>query len=84
MGWERKRGGSCTADALLRSRRQTDVSRCVRYSGERAFLVTLDAERDADGTVKQLVGTLAHPLNRPRFDAGTRTSWKAMPCCSRG
>ena len=50
------------------------------------YVITLDADtrlpRDA---VRRLVGKMAHPLNRPRFDAATRSeSSKAMRCCSRG
>ena len=73
MGWERKRGKLSEFNAFLRGRAtdrfsevvgQTEMLPLIR------FVITLDTDtqlpRDAAG---QLVGTMAHPLNRPRFDA---------------
>ena len=49
------------------------------------YVITLDADtqlpRDA---ARRLVGTLAHPLNRPRFDPAQGRSSRATACCSRG
>ncbi|MCU0835486.1 MAG: cyclic beta 1-2 glucan synthetase [Chromatiaceae bacterium] len=74
MGYERKRGKLAELNALLREGRRdgfalvvgaTAVLRGVRY------VITLDTDtqlpRDA---ARQLVGTLAHPLNRAVYDAG--------------
>ena len=74
MGWERKRGkldelnelltgtGGTTFAALGGS--ASDVPTGVRY------VITLDADtRLPRGAVNRLVGTMAHPLNRPVFDA---------------
>jgi cyclic beta-1,2-glucan glucanotransferase len=73
MGWERKRGKIEEFNRLLRGAVDTSFSVQV---GELAILpsvrycITLDTDtrlpRDA---AKQLVGIIAHPLNRPRFDA---------------
>ena len=73
MGWERKRGKIEEFNRLLRG--ATDTSFTVQV-GELAILpsvrycITLDTDtrlpRDA---AKQLIGIIAHPLNRPRFDA---------------
>ncbi|MGH7318695.1 MAG: glucoamylase family protein, partial [Candidatus Rokuibacteriota bacterium] len=74
MGWERKRGKLHELNRLLRGARDTTflgiggrppgVPAAVRY------VITLDADtrlpRDA---ARRLVGTIAHPLNRPAFDA---------------
>ncbi|PKU24746.1 glycosyl transferase [Telmatospirillum siberiense] len=74
LGWERKRGKLHELNRLLRGATDTtfididglppSVSADVRY------VVTLDADtrlpRDA---VRRLIGKMAHPLNRPRFDA---------------
>ncbi|HXG88325.1 MAG TPA: glucoamylase family protein [Vicinamibacterales bacterium] len=73
MGWERKRGKIEEFNRLLRGATDTtfdvqvgDVSILphVRYC------ITLDADtllpRDS---ARKLVGIIAHPLNRPRFDA---------------
>src|SRR2546428_3178080 len=44
----------------------------VASSGVR-YVMTLDADtRLPRGAVDRLVGTMAHPLNRPRFDPGRR------------
>ncbi|MDQ3057736.1 MAG: hypothetical protein M3Q96_08420, partial [Pseudomonadota bacterium] len=72
MGEERKRGKLAALnaylrggarDAFLRVAGDTDVLTNVRY------VITLDTDtqlpRDA---AHELVGTLAHPLNRARFD----------------
>ena len=73
MGWERKRGKIEEFNRLLRGASDTGFSVQV---GEVAILpsvrycITLDTDtrlpRDA---AKALVGIIAHPLNRPRFDA---------------
>ena len=72
MGYERKRGKLTEFNALLRGGPRTCFSAVV---GETAILpaikyvITLDTDtqlpRDA---ARQLVGTMAHPLNRPVFD----------------
>jgi len=73
MGWERKRGKLHEFNRLLRGDQTTsflatgDVPQGVRY------VITLDADtRLPIDTVRRLVGTAAHPLNRPRHDAQTR------------
>ena len=75
MGWERKRGkleqlnqfvlgGDATAFSL-----QEGDSHALR--GFR-FVVTVDGDSILPpGSVARLVGTLAHPLNRPEFDQTT-------------
>ncbi len=74
MGWERKRGklhelnqllrGSQTTTFLAVGGRPPEAPPAVRY------VITLDADtRLPRGAACRLVGTMAHPLNRPRFDA---------------
>jgi cyclic beta-1,2-glucan synthetase len=74
IGWERKRGKLHELNRLLRSAGATtfvDVDGAppspppgVRY------VVTLDSDtRLPRDTVRRLIGKMAHPLNRPRFDA---------------
>ncbi len=73
MGWERKRGKLRELNRLLRG--ATDTS-FVMADGEPAgvapniqYVVALDADtRLPIGSVRRMVGTLAHPLNHPRFD----------------
>ena len=72
MGWERKRGKLHELNRLLRgatdttflaAARRPDVPAGVRY------VITLDADtRLPRGAANRLVGTMAHPLNRPVFD----------------
>jgi cellobiose phosphorylase len=72
MGYERKRGKLTEFNALLRGGSNECFSQIV---GDRSilpgikFVITLDTDtqlsRDA---ARQLVGTIAHPLNRPQFD----------------
>ncbi|MGH9328852.1 MAG: GH36-type glycosyl hydrolase domain-containing protein, partial [Vicinamibacterales bacterium] len=73
MGWERKRGKLAELNRLLRG--ATDTSYVVQV-GELSvlpsvrFVITLDADTQLPmEAARQLVGTLAHPLNRPRFDS---------------
>ncbi len=73
MGWERKRGKIEEFNRLLRGAADTsftvqvgdlEVLPSVRYC------ITLDTDtRLPRDTAKALIGIIAHPLNRPRFDA---------------
>jgi len=75
MGYERKRGKIMEFNAFLRGGSRDCFSEIV---GETDFLptvkyvITLDTDtqlpRDA---ARRLIGTMAHPLNRPDFDAGS-------------
>jgi len=72
MGWERKRGKLHELNRLLRGATDTsfmieslDVPSSIR------FVITLDADTQLPrGAASRLVGTLAHPLNRPRLEPG--------------
>ena len=71
MGWERKRGKLHELNRLLRGAADTTyIAIGGRLPPEFRFVLTLDADtklpRDA---ARRLVGKIAHPLNRPRFDA---------------
>ena len=74
IGWERKRGKLHELNHLLRG--STDTTFVVAAAGavrplptDVRYVVTLDSDtrlpRDA---IVRLVGKMAHPLNRPRFD----------------
>jgi cyclic beta-1,2-glucan synthetase len=72
MGWERKRGKLHEFNRLLRG--ATDTSFAVQH-GHVAILhsiryvITLDSDTQLPMEAgRTLVGTLSHPLNRPRFD----------------
>ena len=75
MGWERKRGKLHELNRLLRGAtdttfQETDAGSLNVPAGVR-FVITLDADtRLPRETARRLIGKLAHPLNRPRFDPG--------------
>jgi cyclic beta-1,2-glucan synthetase len=76
MGWERKRGKLSELNALLRGSTTTDILTPARAAStppaDVRYVVTLDADtRLPRGAVARLVGTIAHPLNRPSFDSRT-------------
>jgi cyclic beta-1,2-glucan synthetase len=73
MGYERKRGKLEQFNALLRGGEQTafsDIVGDVSILGSIKYIITLDTDtqlpRDAART---LIGNIAHPLNRPVYDA---------------
>ncbi|WP_309663737.1 GH36-type glycosyl hydrolase domain-containing protein [Tabrizicola sp.] len=74
MGWERKRGKLAELNRLLRGANDTSfdvisgaVPQDIRY------VITLDADtRLLRGTVRQMIGKMAHPLNEPRFDGAAQ------------
>jgi len=74
IGWERKRGKLHELNRLLRGAKDTSfmptgAGASPVPSGVR-YVITLDADtRLPRGAACRLVGTIAHPLNRPRFDA---------------
>jgi cyclic beta-1,2-glucan synthetase len=73
MGWERKRGKLHELNQFLRGATNTtfislgglppETIPAVRY------VITLDTDTGLPrGAARRLIGTMAHPLNRPRFD----------------
>ncbi len=74
MGWERKRGKLHELNQLLRGSTDTTFIALGGRPPEAPlgvrYVITLDADtRLPRGAACRLVGTLAHPLNRPKFDA---------------
>jgi cyclic beta-1,2-glucan synthetase len=71
MGWERKRGKLAELNRLLRGAADTSYSVVSsQLPGDVRYVITLDADtRLLRGTVAQMVGKIAHPLNRAQFDA---------------
>lgn len=75
MGWERKRGKLLEFNRLLRG--ATDTTYTL-LEGDRSrlggvkYVITLDSDTQLPrGAARQLIGTLAHPLNQARFDPST-------------
>ena len=78
IGWERKRGKIEELNRLIDGTRPEDADRLV-YVGDPdhlskvRFVITLDSDTQLPlGTARRMIETLAHPLNRPRFDAAGR------------
>jgi cyclic beta-1,2-glucan synthetase len=73
IGWERKRGKLHELNRLLRGATDTTF---MTFDGHAPalppgirYVITLDADtRLPIGSARRLVGKIAHPLNRPRFD----------------
>jgi cyclic beta-1,2-glucan synthetase len=78
MGYERKRGKLADLNALLRGRTGAGPDGSfARIVGETLWLsavryvITLDTDTQLPrGAAAQMVATMAHPLNRPRFGSG--------------
>ncbi|MFZ1413509.1 MAG: glucoamylase family protein [Defluviicoccus sp.] len=73
LGWERKRGKLHELNRLLRGATDTTYlslnGRPPVVPAHVRYVVTLDADtRLPRDTVRRLIGKMAHPLNRPRFD----------------
>ena len=77
IGWERKRGKLHELNRLLRGATDTGFMEIAGVPplppADIRYVVTLDADtRLPRDTVRRLIGKMAHPLNRPRFDAAAR------------
>ena len=76
MGWERKRGKLEEFTRLLRDGLHSDVVQLVgdlKGLGHVRFVITVDEDTHIPPRVaRNLVATLAHPLNRPVFDPERR------------
>ncbi|HUG66839.1 MAG TPA: glucoamylase family protein [Pirellulaceae bacterium] len=72
MGYERKRGKLADLNAFLRGGARDRFSLIVGNTsslGEVKYVITLDSDTQLPReSAHRLVATLAHPLNRPRFD----------------
>lgn len=77
MGWERKRGKLHELNRLLRGATDTTFVTISDHTPavplDVRYVITLDADtRLPRETVRQLIGKMAHPLNRPSLDATAR------------
>lgn len=77
MGWERKRGKLHELNRLLRGGADTTFvainGRAPAVPPDVHYVITLDADtRLPREAVRQLIGKMAHPLNRPLLDAAAR------------
>jgi cyclic beta-1,2-glucan synthetase len=76
MGWERKRGKLTEFNRLLRGATDTTFTLChgdLSLLPSIKYVITLDSDTDLPMDAgRRLVGTLSHPLNKPRFDPAQR------------
>jgi len=76
MGVERKRGKLADLNALLRGDAGDRFSRTVgdiAWLRDVRYVITLDSDSQLPrDSARNLVATMEHPLNRPRFDAARR------------
>ena len=74
MGYERKRGKLAEFNALLRGGGRENFSDIIGAESvypEIKYVITLDTDTQLPReAARQLIGAMAHPLNRPVFDAG--------------
>ncbi len=72
LGWERKRGAITEFNRLLRGDGNTDYvynSADINSLPHIEYVITLDADTQLPlDTAKQMVGAMAHPLNKAYFD----------------
>jgi cyclic beta-1,2-glucan synthetase len=73
MGWERKRGKLKELNALIMGSRETSFyvqEGDTRHLHQIRYVITLDADTVLPlGGADRLIGTMAHPLNRPLIDS---------------
>jgi cellobiose phosphorylase len=73
MGYERKRGKLMEFSALLRGGSSdcfSEIAGETTILASIKYVITLDTDTQLPlGSARQLVGTMAHPLNHPVFDA---------------
>ena len=73
MGWERKRGKLHELNMALRGATDTSFIPGPPLPQDVRYVITLDADtRLPRDTVRALIGKMAHPMNRARFDAVTQ------------
>ena len=75
MGWERKRGKLADFNHFILEGDSKRFDTCIgdlKFIRDAAFVITVDADTVLPReSAKDLVATLAHPLNRPQFDEET-------------
>ena len=75
MGYERKRGKLSALNCLLKTGDQRDfkaIVGAIDQLGTFKYVITLDTDTQLPrDCARDLVATMAHPLNRPRFDDKT-------------
>ncbi len=69
LGWERKRGMLCQFNELLLTGKNEFRVNTIKQKLDIKYVITLDADTNLVlGTAKELIGTMAHILNKPVLD----------------
>lgn len=72
LGWERKRGKLHEFNRILRGASETSFIVATadrKFLSEIRYVITLDSDTQLPrDSARRLVGTITHPLNRPRYD----------------
>ena len=69
LGWERKRGMLCQFNRFLLTGKDEFRTNTIKSKLTIKYVITLDADTNLVlGTAKELIGTMAHILNKPILD----------------
>ena len=86
MGYERKRGKLAALNAFLRGGSRDSFSvvvGAIAVLSDVKYVITLDTDTQLPrDSAWQLVGAMAHPLNRARFDEANSVSVRGTASCS--
>ncbi len=81
IGWERKRGAVLELCRFMRGEK-TSISRCIadkKFLARAKYLITLDSDTNLyAGAADELIGTMLHPMNKPKVEGGIVVSGHAI------
>ncbi len=81
IGWERKRGAVLELCRFMRGEK-TSISRSIadkKFLAEAKYLITLDSDTNLyAGAADELIGTMLHPMNKPKVEGGVVVSGHAI------
>ncbi len=81
IGWERKRGAVLELCRFMRGEKSS-ISRFIadkKFLAEAKYLITLDSDTNLyAGAADELIGTMLHPMNKPKVEGGIVVSGHAI------
>lgn len=81
IGWERKRGAVLELCRFMRNEK-TSISQYIadkKFLSETKYLITLDSDTNLyAGASDELIGTMLHPMNKPKIENGIVVSGHAV------
>lgn len=81
IGWERKRGAVLELCRFMRGEKTsiTKFTADKNFLSETKYLITLDSDTNLySGAADELIGTMLHPMNKPKVDSGRVISGHAI------